>query len=186
MNPTRFLIRAVTRSNAAAASKRPLSTSGRVLFKQETDAVSPQTQSDKREHVNAEEWRDSQKGRPLNPHMTNTNSAIHNEKGAPSVGDDRPPPEFLSKVDPNYTPKDRHPENTERMTGGTQPGDPDKVGPASPSGEYGVGEMEGAQFKIEPLRRTGEDLPTMRSRLLCSYTFTEAKRWPHFPCRSSC
>jgi len=59
--------------------------------------------------------------------MTNTNSAIQNEKGAPSVGKDRPPPEILSKVDPNYIPKDRHPENTERMTGGTQPGDPDKT-----------------------------------------------------------
>jgi hypothetical protein len=31
----------------------------------------------------------------------------------------------------------------------------------------GVGEMEGAKFKIEPLRRTGEDANTMRARLLC-------------------
>jgi hypothetical protein len=30
-----------------------------------------------------------------------------------------------------------------------------------------VGELQGAKFKIEPLRRTGEDVQTMRARLLC-------------------
>ena len=35
-------------------------------------------------------------------------------------------------------------------------------------GEMGVGEMEGAEFKIEPLHRSGEDPNTMRARLLCS------------------
>lgn len=30
-----------------------------------------------------------------------------------------------------------------------------------------VGELQGAKFKIEPLRRTGEDEHTMRARLLC-------------------
>lgn len=30
-----------------------------------------------------------------------------------------------------------------------------------------VGELEGTQIKIEPLRRTGEDLATMRARLTC-------------------
>jgi len=34
--------------------------------------------------------------------------------------------------------------------------------------ELGVGEMEGAKFKIEPLHRSGEDPNTMRARLLCS------------------
>ncbi|KAH0562392.1 hypothetical protein GP486_002915 [Trichoglossum hirsutum] len=32
--------------------------------------------------------------------------------------------------------------------------------------ELGVGEMDGGKFKIEPLRRTGEDAVTMRARLL--------------------
>ncbi|KAK3945900.1 succinate dehydrogenase assembly factor 2 [Diplogelasinospora grovesii] len=32
--------------------------------------------------------------------------------------------------------------------------------------DLGVGELEGASFKIEPLRRTGEDPATMRARLL--------------------
>lgn len=31
-----------------------------------------------------------------------------------------------------------------------------------------VGELQGAKFKIEPLRRTGEDATTMRARLLCT------------------
>lgn len=35
-------------------------------------------------------------------------------------------------------------------------------------GEVGVGELEGAKFKIEPLRRVGEDDKTKRARLLCT------------------
>jgi hypothetical protein len=93
--------------------------------------------------------------------MTNTASTFHEDM--PSVGADKPPPEFLSSTDPNYLPKDKKPENTEKMTGGEQPGNPDKVSPS----ELAVGEMEGASFKVEPLRRTGEDTTTMRARLLC-------------------
>ncbi|KAH8671243.1 Flavinator of succinate dehydrogenase-domain-containing protein [Xylariales sp. PMI_506] len=36
----------------------------------------------------------------------------------------------------------------------------------SQTGELGVGELEGAQFKVEPYRRTGEDENTMRARLV--------------------
>ena len=93
--------------------------------------------------------------------MTNTNSTIANEM--PSVGADKAPPELITSVDAEFVPKDSVPENTERMTGGTQ-----KAGPDSGSNsEMGVGEMEGAKFKVEPLRRTGEDGNTMRARLLC-------------------
>ncbi|KAL1875377.1 Succinate dehydrogenase assembly factor 2 mitochondrial [Diaporthe australafricana] len=38
--------------------------------------------------------------------------------------------------------------------------------------EMGVGELEGAKFRIEPLRRTGEDAETMRARL----TYQSRKR----------
>ena len=43
-------------------------------------------------------------------------------------------------------------------------------GPIDPvaDGEMAVGELEGAKFKIEPLRRTGEDAQTMRARLTCT------------------
>lgn len=81
----------------------------------------------------------------------------------PSVGADKAPPEFLSFVDAEANPKDAIPENTERMTGGTQNGSPE----TDPNAELGVGEMEGAKFKVEPLRRTGEDANTIRARLLC-------------------
>lgn len=93
--------------------------------------------------------------------MTNTNSTIANEM--PSVGADKPPPELLSSVDPDFVPKDSVPENTDRMTGNTQKGAPEEGANA----ELGVGEIEGAKFKVEPLRRTGEDINTMRARLLC-------------------
>ncbi|KAK3325484.1 Flavinator of succinate dehydrogenase-domain-containing protein [Apodospora peruviana] len=36
----------------------------------------------------------------------------------------------------------------------------------SNNGELEVGELEGAKFKVEPLRRVGEDSATMRARLL--------------------
>lgn len=107
------------------------------------------------------EHRKIQSEKPLNPHMTNTNSTIAN--AMPSVGAGKPPPELLTSVDPDFVPEDSIPQNTERMTGGTQSGGSE----AETIGEMGVGEMEGAKFKVEPLRRTGEDPNTMRARLLC-------------------
>ncbi|KAK5079136.1 Succinate dehydrogenase assembly factor 2 mitochondrial [Lithohypha guttulata] len=168
MNNTRLAFRALTRQNASVLSKRPLSLSSRALFKAETDHVSPQQTSAQRQHPNVDEHRKAQIERPLNPHMTNTNPAAVNENELPSAGKLNVPADFLSHVDGNYTPKDKHPENTEKMTGGTQTGDPDKVSQSNTAapGEFGVGEMEGAEFKIEPIRRTGEDAPTMRARLL--------------------
>jgi hypothetical protein len=150
LQPTRLFARTVARRGLTPlVSKR---------FKTYSE---PSTKENERAHSTAEEHRKYQTEKPENPHMTNTNSTIHNEM--PSVGKDAPPPDLISAVDPNYAPKDRKPENTERMTGGTQPGDPSKVSPT----EYGVGELEGISFRVEPLRRTGEDVTTMRARLLC-------------------
>lgn len=115
--------------------------------------------------------------------MTNTNSAETNE--LPSAGADKVPPEFISSAGGKVEPKDSSPENTERMTGGTQ-GVP-KDGPnaemsvkdkgvskqgkqGKTPGEMDVGEMEDIEFKVEPLKRSGEDANTMRARLLCMYT----------------
>ena len=114
-----------------------------------------------REHDTTPAFRETQKNKPLGPHMTNTTSTIANEM--PSVGADKAPPELLTSVDPDFVPKDSAPENTERMTGGTQEEKPS----AGSNSDLGVGEMEGAKFKVEPLRRTGEDGNTMRARLLC-------------------
>jgi hypothetical protein len=115
-----------------------------------------------KENETAADHRKIQSEKPLNPHMTNTTSTIANDM--PSVGANKAPPELITSVDPDYTPKDSVPENTERMTGGTQKGAPED----GPDAEMGVGEMQGAKMKIEPLRRTGEDANTMRARLLCS------------------
>ena len=124
---------------------------------------------------NASEWQESQKSKPDGPHMTNTNSTIANEM--PSVGADKAPPELLTSVDPDFVPKDSVPENTERMTGGTQDGAPE----GGVNAELDVGEMEGASFKVEPLRRTGEDGNTMRARLLCPFLYSIRPSWV---CRS--
>ncbi|KAH7392074.1 hypothetical protein DE146DRAFT_766111 [Phaeosphaeria sp. MPI-PUGE-AT-0046c] len=120
----------------------------------------------KRTNDTSEEYRRYQIEKPLTPHMTNTTSTIANEM--PSVGRDNAPPELITNVDPKFTPKDSVPENTERMTGGTQSAD--KVSEANK--ELDVGEMEGAKFKVEPIRRTGEDANTMQSDLLLS-TFAD-------------
>jgi hypothetical protein len=110
--------------------------------------------------VNA--YRKAQMEKPLNPHMTNTTSTIANEM--PSIGSDNAPPELLTGVDPGFTPKDSVPENTEKMTGGTQNGEPE----SGVNADLKVGELEGGSFRVEPLRRTGEDTNTTRARLLCS------------------
>lgn len=39
------------------------------------------------------------------------------------------------------------------------------------AGEMGVGELEGAKFRVEPMRRVGEDDKTMRARLTCTFSF---------------
>ena len=97
--------------------------------------------------------------------MTNTNSTIANEM--PSVGADKAPPELITSVDPDFVPKDSVPDNTKSMTGDSQKGAPE----SGPNAELEVGEMEGAKFKVEPLRRTGEDGNTMRARLLCPFLY---------------
>jgi succinate dehydrogenase flavin-adding protein (antitoxin of CptAB toxin-antitoxin module) len=43
---------------------------------------------------------------------------------------------------------------------------PSAASASNPGKPLEVGELEGASFKIEPLRRTGEDISTMRARLL--------------------
>lgn len=83
-------------------------------------------------------------------------------KDFPKVGEKSAPPELLSSVDPNYKPAEPYEGKLEHFTGGTQ-----QRGPQKP--ELGVGEMEGITFKVEPLKRKGEDTATMRARLLCTF-----------------
>ncbi|KAL1648488.1 Succinate dehydrogenase assembly factor 2 mitochondrial [Diplodia intermedia] len=140
---------ALRSSRAAFAHARPFSASV-FRFKDLND----------RGNDTVDEHRKKQMEKPLNPHMTNTTSTIAND--LPSLGKDSPPPEMLTSVDPNFVPKDSKPEKTERMTGGTQKGAPE----AGANSELGVGELEGAKFRIEPIQRVGEDANTMRARLI--------------------
>lgn len=38
------------------------------------------------------------------------------------------------------------------------------------SSELKVGELQGAKFRVEPLRRVGEDDATKRARLVCTFS----------------
>ncbi|KAI9667034.1 MAG: succinate dehydrogenase assembly factor 2 [Trizodia sp. TS-e1964] len=107
----------------------------------------PRSYASGREHENAPKHREAQKSKPLNPRVANSSSTFASDM--PKVGVHNPPPEMISAVDPEYIPQDAG------VRGSTNEASPD----------LGVGEMEGAQFKIEPLRRTGEDANTMRARL---------------------
>jgi len=142
------------------ASARLVLRSSRTLvtFSRPFSALAPRFNTNDRGHDTTAEYRKKQTEKALNPHLTNTTSTIANEM--PSVGKDAPPPEFLSSVGPDFNPKDSVPENTERMTGGTQSGSES----SGSNTELGVGELEGAKFKVEPLRRTGEDTATTRAR----------------------
>ncbi|ORX99489.1 Flavinator of succinate dehydrogenase-domain-containing protein [Clohesyomyces aquaticus] len=163
MSLTRLPIRSTR--YLALSSRRPFSTRPKITPNpNNTDTSDPNA----RGNDTAPTFRKYQIGKAANPHFTNTTSTIHN--AMPSVGADAPPPELISSVDGGFRPTDAVPENMERMTGGKQGG----VGGGQNAGlagegsgeELGVGEMEGAKFKVEPLRRAGEDDATMRARLL--------------------
>jgi hypothetical protein len=106
------------------------------------------------------EYRDNQAKKPANQFVPNTTSTM--TKDFPNVGKKPSPPEMLNSVDPNYRPADPYPGRIEHFTGGRQ-----DTGAQKP--ELGVGEMEGITFKVEPLKRVGEEVATKRARLLCSF-----------------
>lgn len=106
--------------------------------------------------------RSNQSKKSPNQFVPNTTSTM--TKDFINVGQKPPPPEMLNSVDPNYRPSDPYPGRIEHFTGGRQDNGAQKP-------ELGVGEMEGITFKVEPLKRVGEELATKRARLLCSYPF---------------
>lgn len=155
-------------------SRRPLSTTTCLQAEPAAsdNASNPFAKLNARVQDTAKAYRKFQLSKPLGPHLTNTTSTIANT--FPSIGSDKPPPELLSSVDKKeeFKYKDGVPENTERMTGGTQDGGPSR----GPNGELDVGQIEGGTFKVEPLRREGEDLNTLRARLLCPSTILHCTR----------
>lgn len=113
-----------------------------------------------RSYPTAPEYRENQANKPPNQFVPNSTSTM--TKDYPNVGAKPSPPEMLNSVDPNYRPADPYPGKIEHFTGGRQ-----DTGAQKP--ELGVGEMEGITFKVEPLKRTGEDVATTRARLLCLF-----------------
>ncbi|QSS52174.1 TPR domain-containing protein, G-protein comlpex beta subunit CpcB [Histoplasma capsulatum var. duboisii H88] len=112
----------------------------------------------KRGHSTAPSHGKAQKSKPLNPRLANTASTSTNDfpKAAAKVEF----PELVTAANQEYQRRDAIPGNMENMTGGTvKTRDGRKP-------ELGVGEMDGITFKVEPLKRDGEDIMTMRARLL--------------------
>ncbi|PGH30956.1 hypothetical protein GX50_06267 [[Emmonsia] crescens] len=152
-----FFMRALRSSNARTVSsffQRPAGAATRSL----SSTAFRARDLNERGHSNAPSHRETQKSKPLNPHLTNTTSTSTND--FPKVGAKPAPPDLITAANPDYQPRDAVPSNMERMTGGTTNTD----GGRKP--ELGVGEMEGITFKVEPLKRDGEDVTTMRARLL--------------------
>jgi hypothetical protein len=141
------------------ASKRLIAQTSRLFLPSTRVFSTSRWRFNERTQEGAEEYRKHQMDRPLNP-LTNTTSTRTNEM--PSLGKDKPP-EMISSADHDHHPKDPPPKNPEHMTGSTQM----PVPYPGPDKELEVGEMEGASFKVEPKRRFGEDMNTLRARLLC-------------------
>ncbi|KAL7274226.1 Succinate dehydrogenase assembly factor 2 mitochondrial [Rhizina undulata] len=100
-----------------------------------------------------ETYEELQKSHPLNPSLANTTSTNDPATGMPKAGAANIPPELLSAV-----------EGEPAVSSGLK--GPGLGGSFGGEEELEVGEMMEAKFRIEPLRRMGEDVDTMRARLL--------------------
>src|SRR5436190_5569799 len=109
-------------------------------------------------HMSAPLRRETRKPNPFHPHLRN--ATLPNTSDFPKVGTQMGSPDLISAVDPNFSPTDPVRGNSERVTGGMQ-------GSGTQMAELGIGEIEVIIFRIEQLRRQGEDTITMRARLLC-------------------
>lgn len=146
----RFLRPSPTSYNTFSALNRSFGTTALRLKDKDVNERAPST---------APGHRENQMNKPPNQFVPNSTSTM--TKDYPTVGKKASPPEMLNSVDPNYRPADPYPGKIEHFTGGRQ-----ETGAQKP--ELGVGEMEGITFKVEPLKRVGEDVTTTRARLLCS------------------
>ncbi|OJD19667.1 hypothetical protein AJ78_00399 [Emergomyces pasteurianus Ep9510] len=151
---SQFCIRALRSSNVFAFFNSPAVAAARSV----SSTAFRASDLNERGRSTAPSHRESQKSKPLNPHLTNTTSTSTND--FPKVGVRAAPPDLVTAAKPDYQPRDAVPGNMEHMTGGTVKLDTGR------KPELGVGEMEGITFKVEPLKREGEDVTTMRARLL--------------------
>ncbi|KAL1974876.1 hypothetical protein VTN31DRAFT_5080 [Thermomyces dupontii] len=148
----------VTRCLRSAAGRTPRITAGAAQRTRPFRAWTLLAKDSNEPSSTTEKHREYQTSKPLNQDLSNSTSTQTND--FPKVGEKSAPPDMLSSVDPNYKPVDPYKGRVEHYTGGRQ----SSSDPAKP--ELGVGEMEGITFKVEPIRRQGEDISTMRARLL--------------------
>ncbi|EGE77603.2 TPR repeat protein [Blastomyces dermatitidis ATCC 18188] len=153
-----FFMRALRPSNARAVSSFFQRQAGAASHRSLSSTTFRASNLNERGHSTAPLHRETQKSKPLNPHLTNTTPTSTDD--FPKVGAKSPPPDLITGADPDYQPRNAVPGKMEHMTGTSMKTD----GGRKP--ELGVGEMEGITFKVEPLRRQGEDITTMRARLL--------------------
>ena len=110
MSVSRISMRAIR----TASTARTMNTSARRMATTNSNSNPGNAQ----EHSNTNEYRDKQKAKELNPHMTNSNSTF--QQGMPKAGAFNAPPEMLSATDKNFIPRDSVADNTDRMMGGVQ------------------------------------------------------------------
>lgn len=104
------------RAMRAAGQRRTITTSATRMASKTTQSNS--NPGNAQEHSNTNEYRDAQKRKELNPHMTNSNSSF--QQGMPKAGAFNAPPEMLSATDGKFVPRDSVADNTDRMVGGKQ------------------------------------------------------------------
>lgn len=156
----RLALRAFRPAGASFASApRPRSlctTSARLADKLGATTQPNANPGGSRQHINSDEHRLNETAR------RGMNPVPESAEQMPRVGAKAAPPELAGEVQGEG---DR--EGGEMAEGGWG-----NVGAGSyvqTSGELEVGELEGGSFKVEPLRRTGEDEATIRARLLCAF-----------------
>lgn len=172
MSISRVIPRSLLRPSPFAPSGLPASSRafGTTALRLKNDNVNDRAPSTAPAH------RENQTKKQPNQYVPNTTSTM--TKDFPNIGEKPSPPEMLNSVDPNYRPADPYPGRIEHFTGGRQ-----QSGAQKP--ELGVGEMEGITFKVEPLKRAGEDAATMRARLLCLFALfcVQIGLYRKMPCR---
>ncbi len=105
-------------SRAALRAFRPLANVNTRALSTSARGMKNENPGSAQEHDNVSTYRQIQKEKELNPHLTNSNSTL--QHGMPKTGKANAQPDVLSSVDPKFIPRDSVAENTDRMLGGTQ------------------------------------------------------------------
>lgn len=120
-----------------------------------------------REHESAAVWRSIQQSKA--PNQASPNPTSSETSKVTGVSEKNAPPDLISSASAasHHTGSDS---KSTDINGHTKGGRDDR----GTTRELDVGELEGAEIRVKPLRRTGEDVNTMRARLLCPFPKTSS------------